>query len=239
MARDPYCSNCGYTLAGLTDSSKCPECGRPLVEVLERGPAFTGNGRRFTSPVVLFGLPLISIAFGPHENERFGKARGIIAFGDIAVGWLAIGGQARGISALGGFAIGWIALGGWAIGGLAVGGGAIGLIAVAGGAMGGLAMGGGTLGIIAEGGGAIGWYASGGGVWGVQVVRPGRADPPALVFFDALHRWVGGGPTAGLRWGIALIAWVFGIVTWVAAVLAALLAIAYYRQRARLGPRAP
>ena len=27
---EPYCSNCGYVLKGLTDSSKCPECGKPM-----------------------------------------------------------------------------------------------------------------------------------------------------------------------------------------------------------------
>jgi len=36
MARDPYCGNCGYSLRGLTESSKCPECGKPIVEVLQR-----------------------------------------------------------------------------------------------------------------------------------------------------------------------------------------------------------
>ena len=33
---EPYCGNCGHRLTGLVDSSKCPECGRPLVEVLTR-----------------------------------------------------------------------------------------------------------------------------------------------------------------------------------------------------------
>ena len=27
---EPICGNCGYVLSGLTESSKCPECGRPF-----------------------------------------------------------------------------------------------------------------------------------------------------------------------------------------------------------------
>ena len=34
---EPYGGNCGQQLTGLIDSSKCPECGKPLVEVLRRG----------------------------------------------------------------------------------------------------------------------------------------------------------------------------------------------------------
>ena len=34
---EPYCGNCGYLLKGAVESSKCPECGRPLtVGVLHR-----------------------------------------------------------------------------------------------------------------------------------------------------------------------------------------------------------
>lgn len=32
----PYCNNCGYSLIGLTESSRRPECGKPIVEVLVR-----------------------------------------------------------------------------------------------------------------------------------------------------------------------------------------------------------
>ena len=97
MARDPYCRNCGYSLKGLTESSKCPECGKPIVEVLER-PAMI-LGRRYASATVIFGLPLLHIALGPHDEERVGRARGIIAIGDHATGWLAIGGFCRGLIA--------------------------------------------------------------------------------------------------------------------------------------------
>src|SRR5205085_1427415 len=110
----PYCSNCGYMLTGLTESSKCPECGRPLVEVLTR-PAF-GNpavrSKRYQSNAKLFGWPVISIAYGPYRQERIGHARGVIAMGDIATGGIACGGVARGIVAVGGVAVGVCAIGG-------------------------------------------------------------------------------------------------------------------------------
>ena len=84
---------------------------------------------RYRSTRTLFGQPLVAIAFGPDfvRQERHGHARGIIAIGDAATGWLAIGALARGIVALGGFAFGGIALGGLAVGvlsfaGLAFGG---------------------------------------------------------------------------------------------------------------------
>ena len=120
MARDPYCNNCRYSLVGLTESSKCPECGKPVVEVLERGPAFRG-GKRYRSSIVIFGLPLVHVALGPHEDEQRGRAKGIIAIGDIATGCLAIGGVATG-----GGAVGFVAQGGGALGYYAEGGGAYG-----------------------------------------------------------------------------------------------------------------
>ncbi|MCA9290115.1 MAG: hypothetical protein KDA25_03240, partial [Phycisphaerales bacterium] len=48
-SNEPYCSNCGYTLTDLTDSARCPECGRPFVEVLTRAPRMAEAGRRYRS----------------------------------------------------------------------------------------------------------------------------------------------------------------------------------------------
>lgn len=153
---DPVCGNCGYELAGAVTASVCPECGRPLVEVLERRP--TGNSanyRRYRSERTLFGHPLIDIAYGPDPGERAGKARGIIALGDDAIGLIAVGGLARGGIAIGGLAFGGIAIGGIAVGGLGAQGG----LAVAGlAALGGFAL----SGYFAIGGLAAGHVGTGG-----------------------------------------------------------------------------
>jgi predicted RNA-binding Zn-ribbon protein involved in translation (DUF1610 family) len=141
-ARDtPYCKECGYELTGLTDSSRCPECGRPIVEVLVRA-SFFGMGKRYTSASTLLGLPLLAIAAGPHGAERFGspvgfiaigdKPRGIIAIGGTPVGIVSFGGFARGIISIGGMSVGLVSLGGCSLGALAVGGLAAGVYAFGG-----------------------------------------------------------------------------------------------------------
>ena len=183
----PYCGHCGYTLVGLTESSKCPECGRPLVEVLRRrGTRSPPYGKRYRSRATLFGLPVIDVALGPKGNEPRGRARGIVAIGDVATGGLAIGGVARGI----------VAIGGVAFGAFAVGGMAIGLVAATGGmAVGGLAAGGGAIGILASGGGAAGVFAQGGGALGVHT-RDGRTPRvlPGHDPFAPLAWFFGGWP---------------------------------------------
>ena len=138
----PYCKECGYLLVGLTESSKCPECGRPIVDVLVRDSFPGAKGRRYQSRRRLWGLPLIAIASGPYGMERDGRAVGVIALGDrpkgvIALGGaplgvIAVGGFARGIVALGGFSLGLVSLGGFAAGLLAFGGFAGGLYAIGG-----------------------------------------------------------------------------------------------------------
>lgn len=138
----PYCKECGYILHGLTESSKCPECGRPIVEVLTRD-AFPGvKGYRYESITRLWGLPLVSIASGPSGTEKAGRPIGVIAIGDLPKGIVAIGGRAVGVIAIGGFALGGIALGGFSLGLIAVGGFAAGLAAIGGFAVGGIAIGG-------------------------------------------------------------------------------------------------
>lgn len=153
---DPICNNCGYNLSGAVSSATCPECGRPLVDVLQRKPTGnTLNYKRYTSPHTLFGHPLVHIAYGGDPGEKRGKARGIIALGDDAVGVVAIGGVARGGLAIGGMAFGVIGIGGISCGLVGAQGG----IAVAGlAALGGFAM----SGYFAIGGLAAGHIGSGG-----------------------------------------------------------------------------
>jgi len=138
----PYCKECGYSLVGLTRSSKCPECGKPIVEVLVRD-SFPGKaGYRYQSERTLWGLPLLSIASGPHGPEPFGKPVGVIAIGDAPRGIVAIGGRAIGVVAIGGIALGGITFGGLSIGVLAMGGCCLGILAMGGLAVGAYAVGG-------------------------------------------------------------------------------------------------
>ena len=129
----PYCKNCNYPLVGLTSSSRCPECGKPIVEVLVRD-SFPGGraGRRYTSKATVLGLPLVAIASGAYGAEKIGKPvgfiaigdqpRGVIAIGGFSLGVIAVGGVARGVIAFGGVALGVIAVGGLTVGALAFGG---------------------------------------------------------------------------------------------------------------------
>ncbi len=238
MSSDPYCGHCGYSLKGLTDSSRCPECGRPIVEVLQRDRVQPA-GRRYTSGVTIFGLPLVHVAFGPHEDQPRGCARGIIAIGDIATGWLAIGGRSRGLIAIGGQAIGLVAFGGLAIGLLTFGGMSVGALGAVGGmSLGGVAMGGWAVGIVAQGGGAIGYYAEGASARGVHV-RPvvGTAgDAEAQRFFAIFHERFGASPRAGLRWFTLAVVWWFAAAVLLAMLLACL-GLAGYVRAQRTGGR--
>jgi hypothetical protein len=183
---DPYCGQCGYSLKGLEDSSRCPECGRPIVEVLMRRGFVGRTGKRYRSKAQLFGLPVVDVAIGPLGQELRGRARGTIAIGDVATGWLAVGGVARGIVAVGGVAIGLFSFGGLAVGLLtATGGLAICFgLAYGGFAIASLAFGGLAIGVIAQGGLAVGLFARG-------AAGIGRAFPGS---FDRWRWLVGGFP---------------------------------------------
>ncbi len=193
---EPYCSNCGYRLTGLTESSKCPECGRPIVEVLMRRSWLAATfGRRYTSTRTIWGRPALALAMGPCGAEKRGHARGFVAVGDFATGVVAIGGFARGVFAAGGLAIGIVSFGGLTLGLLiAIGGLAMGGIASGGGAVGFVAQGGFACGYVADGGGAIGYIARGGGggrgawnpVYGHYVIHNRTGSPEALA---AIAKW--------------------------------------------------
>lgn len=141
-ASRPYCNACGYDLSGLTDSSKCPECGGALVDVLMR-PAFDAKRSiRFQSQAKFLGLPVIAIAAGRYGSERYGHARGIIAIGDVATGLVAIGAFARGVVTIGACGVGLISLGSLALGAVAIGGISLGMLSTGGVAVGAYAFGG-------------------------------------------------------------------------------------------------
>jgi hypothetical protein len=192
-SNEPFCSHCGYALTGLTESSKCPECGRPLVEVLTRTPLLPGRARRYTSATRLFGLPLVQVAIGPHGNERVGRAKAIFAAGDIALGFFAFGNIVAvgivaaggalsiGVASLAGIAVGLLALGGVAAGGVACGGVTLGLVA----------LGGVAVGVCALGGLSVGVYAAGGAAAGVHTITPASTDPRAVAAFRSLAPYLG------------------------------------------------
>lgn len=190
----PYCSACGYDLSASRETPVCPECGRPLVEVLTRVTASMqtmGRSRRYRSATTVFGLPFVDIAMGPRPEfgERIGRARGFIAIGDMATGVIALGGRAVGVVAVGGVAAGVFSIGGCSAGLLAAVGG-LGF-ALAGVGMGGLGagligFGGLAAGVFATGGLAVGYYARGGKGVGVHVLDAVTRDPAVQPAFDAL-----------------------------------------------------
>lgn|GEM_PF-607639 len=202
----PYCGSCGYALVDLSDASKCPECGKPLVEVLMRKTAGGAAVRavRIKSETTVFGWPLYHIAFGARMEygESYGLAKGVVAIGDGAIGGVAIGGAALGVIAIGGGACGLVSLGGAAVGLFgALGGGAVGAIAVGGGAIGVCATGGGAVGVVAQGGGVYGLYARGPGASGTHVISPQRGlnDPAAVEMFRTLAPIMGPNTPLGFK----------------------------------------
>lgn len=192
----PFCAACGHDLSGAVTSASCPECGRPLAEVLVREHRL-GSTRRYTSKRRVLGLPLLSIALGPDSAGKMGHAKGYFAVGDTATGVFAFGGLARGVVAFGGVALGGVTFGGLSIGTCAAfGGGAIALLgsAVGGFAAGIVAAGGGAIGVIAQGGFAMGWLARGGAANGVHAwVSAGRGssvpDAATQALFDQ-YAWL-------------------------------------------------
>lgn len=153
-AGDPFCARCGYSLKGLTESCRCPECGGAFVDVLVR---HASRVRRWQSKSEFLGMPLISIASGPAPGERFGRPVGFIAVGDFPRGVIAVGGVARGVVAVGG-----VAMGGFSVGGLSLGVVAVGSLSIGGIALGAISVGVFTLGslcfCVAKGWGAKVWY---------------------------------------------------------------------------------
>lgn len=233
----PYCSNCRYDLTGATGSPVCPECGRPLVEVLARVSAplgtFGSGARRYRSRATVCGMAFIDIATGPRPEygERIGRARGFIAIGDAATGVIALGGRAVGVVAFGGVSAGVFAFGGCAAGVVTAVGGvaaALGGIAFGGLGIGGIGAGGAGVGVIASGGLAVGYYARGAPAIGMHCIQPGISDPAAASLFDSLGWLIPspfGNPIMGTVPMLAL-----GSATILAALLIAGIGVAFKRE---------
>lgn len=220
----PYCANCGHDLSGLVDSSRCVECGKPLVEVLVREARRNVSFKRYTSRARILGLPAIAVARGIGPDGRQGHAKGWIAIGDKSTGVVALGGYARGVVAIGGTAVGGFAFGGLALGLI----GSFGGFAVAplGLAIGGMAIGGLGWGGMAAGFGAIGgtgfgyhtWAPSGFGVHRV-LVRGGPGDPAAIAFFEHFEFLFG--PASGRLSMLRPIAWMLAAMVSLGGLLSA------------------
>lgn len=225
---DPYCANCGYLLKDLVDSCKCPECGRPLVDVLVRGRSnLAGKQRRYRTEAMLFGLPIIDLCMGLDEQGKIGRAKGIIAIGDYATGFIAVGNKwANGVVALGGGgSFGLCAVGGGcSIGLLTAGAGGLGLggFALGGCAMGGIAMGGFAVGGVAQGGAAIGYYARGGSATGVHTIGArGTSSQKPVEVFARLEPYIGRpGPGLSMFTPIALVGAIDFLITGLILILA-------------------
>lgn len=136
-----------------------------------------GIRKRATWSIANMPLYEISLGSDPGRRQQRGRARGIVAIGDVASGVIAIGGYARGIVAIGGLAAGIVSFGGLSVGLL----GAIGGLAI-----GGLAIGGAAVGGVSMGGSAVGYYSCGAAAAGVHVASSTQHSPDAAALFRQL-----------------------------------------------------
>jgi serine/threonine protein kinase len=145
-------------------------------------PGLGRNRSEWRSATTLWGWPLLHVATGVDPaTGRARVARGIFAFGNLAVGVVAGGGLSLGVFSFGGLAGGLFAFGGLAAGGVACGGLAVGLVA----------LGGVSAGVVAVGGRAWGWlYALAGEGSARWVIDHARRDPEAVKFFETWAPWV-------------------------------------------------
>ncbi len=139
-----HCPECRRSISDK--ALTCPHCGYPLdpsESARSEGKSQITYGYEYTSPLTIFGMPLVHIVYGPGFGGRLKPAKGFIAIGNVAIG----------IFAFGGFAVGVISIAGIGLGLISIAGMAFGLLGGAGGI---------AVGYIAVGGIAIGMYAIGG-----------------------------------------------------------------------------
>jgi len=126
------CRECGKEIS--TQAKHCPHCGAPYPAK----KSWKGPGFEWKSQTMIYGFPLVHIAFGRNEHGKFRVAKGIIAIGQFAIGLIAIAQFGIGILfgfgqfilgvtaiaqvaitayfAIGQFAVGYIAIGQLALG---------------------------------------------------------------------------------------------------------------------------
>lgn len=127
----------------------------------------------YKSRICIGKIPLVHIHFG----RGLYVAKGIFAFGNIAIGLFSMGAVAIGAISIGGLALGMLALAGISIGILSFGGVSIGYIAIGGLSLGIYAIGGFALGAkLAIGGMAHGYIAIGSSVHGTHVLQGTAAN---------------------------------------------------------------
>jgi hypothetical protein len=78
------CRECNHDVSD--GAFACPYCGA----VKPWNPEWNGWGFEYKSKRMLFGLPLLHIAFGRDRRYRLRVAKGIIAIGQFARGWVVI-----------------------------------------------------------------------------------------------------------------------------------------------------
>jgi hypothetical protein len=113
-----YCPECMVQIS--EEARTCPQCGHPLKEEPQpvRVTPPTWWGYEWKSKTAIFGIPLIHIAAGRNkETGKFMVAKGIIAIGQFAFGFITIAQFGIGLLfGLGQFMGGTVALGQFAVG---------------------------------------------------------------------------------------------------------------------------
>ena len=89
------CPECGYEFAG--HETHCPFCHARLPKValtpqVARTPAAAGGGTGvdWKSRITIGGWPLVHVAFGRDAQRKLRVAKGIIAIGQFAIGFITI-----------------------------------------------------------------------------------------------------------------------------------------------------